>query len=157
MKNGVALYGGFSGIEQNRVDRNWVVHQTILSCDIRTHGDDTGNAYHVLYQPSDTTLDGSAIVDGFTITGGNADGAWPHGSGGGMFNETGRPTVSNCTFESNSAAGAGGGMYIRDGSPAVNDVTSSGNSAANGGGMAQLPSFICAPHCSAVAAVTHCP
>ena len=49
--------------------------------------------------------DGSAVLDGFTITGGNANCSavlgGPGNNGGGMYNEQGSPTLVNCTFERN--------------------------------------------------------
>jgi len=169
MKQGVALYGGFDpsfgacGFE----DRDWVLHETILSGDL--NGDDGPdsanngeNSYHVFYHGEGTDLDGSAILDGFTISGGNAVGDDPHNYGGGMFNNGSSPaltncilagnwagngggmaningsapTLSNCAFSSNSAIALGGGMYNLYSSPALANCTFSGNSAdADGGGM----------------------
>ncbi|MHC4537653.1 MAG: hypothetical protein ACYS6K_27280, partial [Planctomycetota bacterium] len=45
------------------------------------------------------------ILEGFTITSGNAD------YGGGMYNDNASPTVTNCTFSGNYAGYLGGGMY----------------------------------------------
>ncbi len=70
------------------------------------------------------------ILDGFTVTGGDAS------NGGGMFNAGSSPTVTNCTFNGNSAALLGGGMTnLGSSSPAVTNCTFSGNSALFGGGM----------------------
>jgi len=68
------------------------------------------------------------VLDGFTITGGNADGVgYPDSRGGGMINDFSSPTVTNCTFTGNSAL-VGGGMYNNfDSSPAVTNCTFSGN------------------------------
>ncbi len=38
------------------------------------------------------------VLDGFTITGGNANGSNPDNRGGGMYNDNSSPTVTNCTF-----------------------------------------------------------
>ena len=100
--------------------------------------------------PNDTTIDGTGayhvvqcisgegagtVLEGFTITGGNAYGLFPDRCGGGMYNEGSSPTVTNCTFSGNSA-GDGGGMYNYDNSsPTVTNCTFSGNSAGDGGGM----------------------
>jgi hypothetical protein len=118
------------------------------------------NSYHVFYHPLELTLDGSAVLDGFTVSGGNADGAWPDYLGGGMANwysssptvanctfsdnsahygggmeNAGSPTVTNCTFSSNSATTIGGGMHNLGSSPVVTRCTFSDNSADEGGGM----------------------
>ena len=137
LKNGVALYGGFdpgSG-DADWEDRDWAGNVTILSGDIGMAGDPGDNSYHVFYHPPEPALDGSAILDGFTISGGNADGDWPHYSGGGIFNDGASPAVSNCTFANNSASHRGGGMYNFFASPTVTNCAFSGNSASLGGGM----------------------
>ena len=89
----------------------------------------------------------SSVIDGFTITAGNADGGVdPHYLGGGLYcagNGSGKecsPALSNVTFSGNTAAYNGGGMYNNgyDGgisSPALSNVTFSGNQAGDGGGM----------------------
>ncbi len=74
-----------------------------------TTGDD--NCYHVFYHPSGTNLDNSAIIDGFTITGGNANAASPpDNQGGGVFNKESSPTLSKIIIKDNSAESDGGGM-----------------------------------------------
>ncbi|MCZ6851762.1 MAG: hypothetical protein O7F17_08990, partial [Planctomycetota bacterium] len=72
------------------------------------------------------------LLQGFTITGGNADGAFPDGAGGGMLNFSSSPTVTNCTFSGNNAA-LGGGMEIFRSSPTVTNCMFSGNNADLGG------------------------
>ncbi len=117
---GVALYGGFAGAETTREQRDWSAHQTMLSGDI-DHNDVTAggvvtdtarisgsNAYHVVSSAGVTT---TAVLDGFTITGGNANGSdLEHRWGGGMYNDGSSPTLSNVTFSGNSASYNGGGM-----------------------------------------------
>ena len=73
MRNGVAIYGGFAGTEHNLEQRDWVRHPAILSGDL--NGDDgpdfanyAENSYHVFYHLGG--VDSSAILDGFTISGG---------------------------------------------------------------------------------------
>ena len=72
LKNGVGIYGGFLGNEASRGDRNPVANVTILSGDIGVGGNSSDNCYHVV--TADATVTASAILDGFTITGGNANG-----------------------------------------------------------------------------------
>jgi hypothetical protein len=56
------------------------------------------------------------VLDGFTITGGNANGViFPDDLGGGMYNHGSSPTVTNCRFNGNSAVWGGGGMLNGDG------------------------------------------
>jgi len=139
--DGVAVYGGFAGTETARDQRDPAANVTILRGDL--NGDDVGftnngdNSYHVVTGADDTTL------DGFTISGGNADGAYPNELGGGMNNDNGSsPTLTNVTFSGNSAS-YGGGMYNDGGgaehaylNPTLTNVTFSNNSAStSGGGM----------------------
>ena len=118
LEAGVGLYGGFAGTETERGQRNWKTNATILSGDINTAGSATDNSYQVVVGAH------LAILDGFTITGGNG--------GGGMYNDNSSPTVTNCTFSGNTA---GGGMYNNSSSPTVSNCTFSGNTAGSGGGM----------------------
>ncbi|MCL4561948.1 MAG: right-handed parallel beta-helix repeat-containing protein [Chloroflexi bacterium] len=149
LKNGVALYGGFAGTEKERGERNWVEHFTVLSGDIE--GDDLTDAHGIVTHPSNLTgynsyhvVTGSgvyatAILDGFTVTAGNAY-TYPMSSGGGMYNDNGSPTLRNITFSGNSAGNSGGGMFnTNSSSPTLANVTFSNNSAGlsdgGGGGM----------------------
>ena len=131
MKEGVAIYGGFTGTETNRNQRDWVANQTILSGDIGTPDDSADNSYHVVIGANNATL------DGFTITCGNA--GYDSGMasyGGGMLNYLSSPTVINCTFGSNTAIYWGGGMANwGSNSPTIINCTFSGNTASAGGGM----------------------
>ena len=79
--------------------------------------------------------DASAILDGFTITAGDANASQPHDRGGGMYNAGGSPTLTDVTFSGNSAANGGGMANWTSSSPTLTDVTFSANSATNGGGM----------------------
>ena len=93
--------------------------------------DGTGN-FHVVKCVNGEGPD--TILDGFTITGGNATGVDLDRSGGGMLNDGSSPTVTNCTFIGNAASFRGAGMFNDGSSPAVTDCTFSGNSASNSGG-----------------------
>ncbi len=129
--NGVEMYGGFFGDETQRSDRHGGA--SILSGDLL--GNDSGfsnngeNSIHVVTGVTGATL------DGFTVTGGNADLPSTYSNGGGMYNEYASPIVRNVTFSGNSASYGGGGMYNSNSSPTVTNVTFSGNSAPYGGGM----------------------
>jgi predicted outer membrane repeat protein len=135
MKNGVAIFGGFAGTEGENFDlntRNFVMNETILSGDIGIKQDNSDNSYHVV---CNSGLNSTAVLDGFTITGGNADYTSPYDRGGGMLNENSSPTLTNVTLLENYAYGEGGGMYNRWSNPTLTHVTFSGNRAAYGGGM----------------------
>ncbi len=145
LKNGVALYGGFAGNESAHSQRDWTANVTVLSGDIDNNDGvdangvvtDTAqivgnNAYHVT---TGDGLDGTAILDGFTITAGHADGTGVDGVGGGMYNNSSSPTLTNVTFSGNSASALGGGLYNNSSSPTLTNVTFSGNNTSSGGGL----------------------
>ena len=134
LKNGVVIKGGYAGLGEPDPDaRDIDAYETILSGDIGILGDISDNSYNVV---TGSGTDNTAVLDGFIITAGNANGGYKHG--GGMRNDSySSPTVTNCTFSGNSADSSGGGMYNRDNSsPTVTNCTFSGNSADSyGGGM----------------------
>ena len=132
LPDGVELYGGFAGNETARHQRVPGTNTTTLSGDIGAQGDNGDNSYHVVRcgAVSDAT-----ILDGFTISGGNADGAEPDDRGGGLHIAAGGALqVSDCVFGDNSAK-SGGGMANDGGSPSVSDCSFVGNSAEDGGGL----------------------
>ncbi|HEY5902253.1 MAG TPA: choice-of-anchor Q domain-containing protein [Anaerolineales bacterium] len=138
LKSGVAIYGGFAGTETLRSQRNWTLNVTILSGDIGTPGAASDNSFNVVTARG---VDAVAVLDGFTITGGRADGTgYPRYLGGGMFNENSGTTLANLVFTAN-AARLGGGMYNMSSTPSLTAVTFSSNSAArSGGGMSNSDS-----------------
>ena len=131
--SGVAIYGGFIGTETSLSERDWETNVTTLSGDIGSEGDDTDNSYHVV---TGSGTDSTAILDGFTITAGNANGALTSGFdiGGGMYNESGSPSLKNVDFTNNFAQ-SGGGMYNYLSNPTLTNVRFVGNNANFGGGM----------------------
>jgi predicted outer membrane repeat protein len=136
LANGVTLEGGYAGCGAPDPDaRDILTYESVLSGD--RNGDDgaglENNAENSLHVVTGSGTDASAILDGFTITGGNANGYYCWGAG--MLNETGSPTVTDCTFSENHADGCGGGMYNDDASPTVTDCRFIHNSAEYGGGM----------------------
>ena len=93
--------------------------------------------------PSDTIINGNSVgsvvtcssgegvgsvLSGFTIAGGSGT------DGGGMYNKSSSPTVTNCVFDGNFASRNGGGMYNEASSPAVTSCVFDGNSASRAGG-----------------------
>ena len=136
--NGVAIKGGYAGFGEPYPDaRDIEVYKTILNGDL--NGNDRPNfvsnyenSYHVV---TGSGTDETAVLDGFTITAGNANGNQPHHEGGGMCNYSGSPTVTNCTFSGNSAQEGGGMLNDAGSSTVVTNCTFTGNSAEVGGGM----------------------
>jgi parallel beta-helix repeat protein len=144
LKNGVGLYGGFAGFGAPDPDaRDVVAYPTILSGDIGIVGDTYDNSYHVVFSGG---ADGTAILDGFTVCGGRADGSGSRCYGGGMFNSSSSPTLANCTFSGNTATW-GGGMYNDSfsptpSSPTVTNCTFSGNSGTGMYNFSSSPTLI---------------
>ena len=131
LKNGVALYGGFAGTETTRQERNWAENVTVLSGALDASAGD--NSYHVVLVSDDRGS--AATLDGFTVTGGQADGTEALGCGGGLYVFKGSPAVTNCTFLENGAAESGGGLYVSEGRPVVTSCDFRQNEALQGGGL----------------------
>ena len=138
MVDGVAVYGGFSGngTETNINQRNWASNQTILQ----------GNNH--FYNVVISINDGNATkLDGFTVTGGNADATTNftfedvlyylsarNGAGLNTYNSS--IEVDNCLFYGNNATGNGGAINLYKGSPSFNNIIVKTNTAFTGGGLA---------------------
>ncbi|MBE2208545.1 MAG: right-handed parallel beta-helix repeat-containing protein, partial [Saprospiraceae bacterium] len=139
LKDGVAIYGGFAGMETMRSQRNWTANVTTLSGDIGAVGDNSDNAHHVVLSGSNAS---TTVLDGFTVEKGNADGTGSitvgalsifRNQGGGLQTGNSSMAVTGCTFSQNTATN-GGGMYNFASSPTLTNCTFSGNSAGNDGG-----------------------
>ena len=140
MLNSVGIYGGFAtGLETMRSQRDFVNNVTTLSGDIDQNdgadfANDDNNSYHVI-DNDNNGLTSSAVLDGFTITAGNADGTGEEGTGAGMFNENSSPDIINCVFLSNncednvSSGGTvgGAGIYNINASPNITACAFIGN------------------------------
>ena len=129
LQPGVRVQGGYrDGV------RDATAHRTVL---------DGQGVYHVV------TGANGAVLDGFTITGGRADGQGYDGKGGGLVNYRRGPqnaprhsvatgystTVRHCIFIGNSARD-GGAVYTYDrAAPVFENCTFTANSAENGGAV----------------------
>lgn len=145
LADGVAVYGGFAGGETALVERDWKTNITILSGDIDNNDTNTdgnhiaestadiqgSNSYHVV---TGSGTDSTAILDGFVITGGQADDP-SHLYGGGMYNATGDPTLNNLVFSGNFAWSGGGAIYNTTSDPSITNSAFLSN-ATNGYGGA---------------------
>lgn len=142
LPNGVRVYGGFSGNETSRDQRNWQAYLTILSGDIDSNDANTdsnfiaettadiigANSYRVVWN---TNVDATAVLDGFYITAGKNIETYP---GAGIYNVNASPTLANLVIIGN-AAYVGGGMHNNDhSSPTLTNVTFINNTAAHSGG-----------------------
>ncbi|MGA2498442.1 MAG: right-handed parallel beta-helix repeat-containing protein, partial [Tepidisphaeraceae bacterium] len=133
LKSGVQVFGGYAGYGAANPDaRNVVGTPSVLSGDISTVGSNTDNSYHVIVGSG---TDSTAVLDGFTITGGNANGTSPNNVGGGIYNSASSPTIRNCAFSGNTAGTSGGGMYNTSASPSLVNCVFTGDSAGTGPGV----------------------
>lgn len=151
----VAVYGGFAGTETLRGQRNVTANVTVLSGDML--GDDPSvdgiladgsqivgtNTKHVVKVRG---AGPATVLDGFTITAGDAN-SGSQAMGGGFFcdafgSAVCTPTLANLVFVGNRAIH--GGAIANDGgsggnaSPTLRDVRFAGNVARLGGAMANI-------------------
>ena len=113
---------------------------SILSGDLGILDYTSDNAYHVFIT---VNLSDATTIDGFTISDGNADktNSLTYSSqtffqlyGGGLYNISSSPTITNSTFSGNRSLIYGGGMYNNSSSPTIIFSIFSGNDAATAGG-----------------------
>jgi predicted outer membrane repeat protein len=146
--NGVFLAGGYAGIGADNPNvRDFELYETILSgdlncddtnvadpCDLLDEPSRAENSYHVV---TSSNTNETAILDGFIITSGNANGTLFSGldRGGGIYNYDSNLSVTNCIFNSNSAEYLGGGAFnIYNNNYSLENCIFSGNAASHGGG-----------------------
>ncbi|MEE8458731.1 MAG: choice-of-anchor Q domain-containing protein [Phycisphaerales bacterium] len=138
--DGVAIEGGYAGIGTPDPDaRDIVGNETILSGDLL--GDDgpdftnnDENSHHVV---SAVLVDTTALLDGVTITAGNADGGLvgsPLRDGAGIWIVVGTPVIKTCTIRENRATFGGGMAVVNGGDPTLIDCSFAGNVALDDGG-----------------------
>lgn len=147
--NNVTIIGGYAGFDE--VDpnaRDIEACETILSGDLSRNDidvNDLGNLYDLpdRYDNSEIVVTGSntdatAVLDGFTITGGYISvipyGGSPAG-GAGMLVSSGSPTLIDCKFSDNVTSNTGAGLLIYDDSnPKLLNCKFTRNNAESGGG-----------------------
>lgn len=83
-----------------------------------------GNGSGLVFSGGETA---TSVVDGFTITNGNAT------NGGGLNISGSSPTVKNCVIDGNTAS-FGGGISLSNSSAALTNLTIVGNTGISGGG-----------------------
>ncbi len=126
---GVSLRGGYAGLGAADPDeRDIELHATILSGDLAGNDGPSfqnigDNSYHVVSAHGGNGADITALLAGFTVRGGNANGEGtvdPHG-GGLVTMFGGGCTVVDCTFRDNRSNTRGGAMYIEDADVVLED------------------------------------
>ncbi|MEO0651543.1 MAG: integrin alpha, partial [Planctomycetota bacterium] len=145
LRDGMALFGGFSGVELARDERDPALHPTVLSGDI---GQDDGtpgggvfeNSWNVV--SADESVGPTTRLEGFTLEAGNAKGIsgcdvynvfFRSCRGGGLY-ALGSPTVRDCIFRNNFGGHHGGAVFTL-GTPTFVDCRFEGNNAIRGGGL----------------------
>jgi hypothetical protein len=137
----VKVYGGFAGTETNLSQRNFFINETILSGDIDSVPDSQNNAYNVV---TFINVSNQTLLDGFTITGGNAHEYMTNNfQGGGIYNYNSDvngcdPVIKNCKIINNSAENGGGICNYGNTNPIVSNCIISGNFSFYGGGVSSL-------------------
>lgn len=114
LKQGVKLYGGFTGSETTLEQRNFAQNETILSGNIGDPTIHTDNSYNIV---TGQGLDSATCLDGFILRHAYANGP---GSiltqGGALTLKTNAqapltcPLIRNCRFEYNYTTGSGAGL-----------------------------------------------
>jgi parallel beta-helix repeat protein len=90
MLKGVGVFGGFSGDEAERYQRNWLDNETILSGVINSPDDEPNCASYVVVADANNV---PCVLDGFTITG---------GSGAGVYCQKSSPVIGHNRITDNA-------------------------------------------------------
>jgi len=146
LRNGIAIQGGYAGFGQPDPNaRDIELYETILSGDLKGDDADVANLEDLPWEVTRSEnsqrvveawdTDGSAGLDGFTVTAGNNRSvckSGPCAGAGGLRNLRASPTIERCTFTAN-AAGAGGGICnYEESNPSIIDCIFTGNSGTGG-------------------------
>lgn len=139
-----AVYGGFAGNEAHLSERDISANPVILSGDLdHNEEQDDFNSFGVVEIKANTL---AAIIDGFTITMGNANNVSCTNqskscNGGGLYSGIGSsPRVQNIRFINNYTSGEGGGLFSYQSGKLlkVSNSVFQQNIAGSGGGGLQL-------------------
>ena len=136
----VKIYGGFIG-DEGACNNSLLVRDvtgSILSGDLSNNDGDgldesllVDNAYHVV---TGSGTNSTAVLDGFVIKSGNADGSGDDKNGGGIYNDSGSPTFRNLTIKNNIANSDGAGVFNLDGDASFSNVSIIENKSGDDGG-----------------------
>ncbi|SOE20261.1 polymorphic outer membrane protein repeat-containing protein [Spirosomataceae bacterium TFI 002] len=142
------IYGGFIGNETELSQRDWKSNVTILSGDFNNNDAITGSGSSLNYGNyndnaglvlATANLTAAAVIDGFTIRGGNNKNflsalyegrGFVYERGSGMYNVYSSPTISNLRIIENYAdlgVNYGGGMVNEYSSPTITNTIFANN------------------------------
>jgi len=132
IQRGAVLKGGYAGCgEPDPNSRDVARYLSILTGDIAVPDNNSDDTYHVV----DAKM---AVLDGFTITSGNADGNNPCNCGAGIYIRRHAPTIRNCFIIANKATQSGAAVYNIYGDAMLDHCTVAENAAGLGGGIHSL-------------------
>ena len=143
LKTNVKIYGGFAGTETLLAERDPAANVTILSGDLA--GNDgsnvfTDNSFHVVNGASAAS---TALLDGFTIEGGNANSSANQDRGGGLLMlSASNATIRNCIVRNNRCSFGGGAGYVNASSPLFEDCRFENNLGGSFGGAFDMASGV---------------
>ncbi len=131
----VSVYGGFSGTESYREQRDPKNRVTVLSGDIGISGQSSDNTFHIVMPENGSHL------DGFTIRDANASENYSdeRGKGGGIYADGISFSISNCIISGNRARQRGGALFLKEANATFSNCSFAGNLAtgwSNGFGYA---------------------
>ncbi|MEL6191054.1 MAG: right-handed parallel beta-helix repeat-containing protein, partial [Bacteroidota bacterium] len=144
--SGVAMYGGFKGVETMLSQRDWVSYKSILSGDLDPTTGLTnfpGESYHVVVG---TDLSNTTLFDGFTVEDGVIEAVFGTGvtvsngfEGMGMVLQATsgascEPVIRNSTFRRNYGYDGGATMALLEANPVIDYCRFEGNLTLEGPG-----------------------
>ncbi len=148
---GVEIYGGFPTGGSNFVDRDWDLHQTILSGDLDDNDTNTNgivmsfsdtagdNAFNVVTGNPAISYTLATVLDGFVVTAGQTENTTTgdNSEGAGIrFESNASPTLRNLWIVGNhNTRNDGGGIhFLNDNSPLLENIVVQNNHAGDHGG-----------------------
>src|SRR5262249_1267828 len=112
-------------------ERDSINHPTVLSGDIGVAGNASDNSYHII---AGTGTDVTAVLDGVSITGGDANGAG-QGDCAAIYVTNGGLSLVNSVVSGNQATGLGGAIYASGGTLNILNSTFKQNTGSYGGAI----------------------
>ncbi|MEM6270740.1 MAG: T9SS type A sorting domain-containing protein [Bacteroidota bacterium] len=135
LKRNVVVLGGFEGLtgaqETAPTQRDFQQNVCILSGDLDTSGTFTAaDAYHVVDGLGEDT---TAVLDGFTITGGHAVGPGTNNRGAALYVVAAGARILNCRLENNFANNFGAAAFVSSSSVYLENCIIKNNATGPGG------------------------